>query len=239
MPTVTKGEVYPHIGAVWKRMVELWELWLADSTLTWALNAGTSYLGRPAVLITLTAGADVQEFYLVDYGMPNSGGYAPDLMLAAPGWTHMPKAFPPTIAGRTVSTEFNSKLVAARKQLWINKTNAFSGSFQDFGGYALPGLSATVRMQYLAWRYECRLGTDMVTMTTYTATANDTIPGDVNLAHPISMTNVVTLGGGGGGEVDLAPLTLAVQDLVHRDVVTILDNGNISVWMFSGDIVEP
>lgn len=240
MPTVTKGEVYPHLGAIWKRMVALWEVWLQDSTLTWALNAASSYLGRPAVKITLTAGADVQEFYLVDYGAPNSGIYPPDLMVSCPGWMNMPTILAPTYGARTTATEFGSKLVAARKQLWLNKTNAFSSSFTDFGGYNLPGLTAVVRAQYLAWRFECRLGTDIVTMTTAIQTADDTIPGGQDLSAPIVPTNVTTLGSGGGGAtIDLAPLTQAVEDLLNRDVVTTIDNGNISVWMFSGDIVEP
>lgn len=240
MPTVTKGEVYPHIGAVWKRIVELWTAWVQDATKTWAFNASSSYLGRPAVLVTLTAGADVEEFYLVDYGAGNSGTYAPDFMLSQPGFQTVPPVLPPTVAGRTTATEWGGKLVAARKQLWINRTSAFSGAYQDFGGYSLPGLTGVVRMQFLGWRYECRLGTDYTTLTTAVETANDTIPGGASLTPEIRINSVTTLGGGGGGgAVDVGPLVTAINDLARRDVVSVIDNGNISVWQFAGDIVEP
>jgi len=224
MPTVTVQEMYSGPGPVWRRVVELWEAWLVDATKTWAFTANTTVNSRRAAIVTLTAGANVDVYQLVDYGQNATTRYPADFVQCQPGWNTVTKAWAPTVAGRTVATEWNGKLVAARKAILDNWTNASSSSYAERLESWNATLNGLVRVRYLGWIEQCRGGTDYTSLVTYEATASDTIPGDVNIAPPVQVTNVTTIGGG-GGSTDIEPVVEALNDIAAQDYNISLNNG--------------
>lgn len=239
MADVTKKELYTHPGLIWLRCIELYEAWLPDDTVEWT-SVTTALTGsRRSLIIVLTGASDTITYYLIDVNTSVNDCYHFSQFFALPGMYQMPKGTPLVVGTRTVTDVFEASIEACRRQLVEYFTNSSMIGVGSDAGYNFVEIEIQSVQRVRKYnRYGLRWY-DSTIICYYEETAEVTVPGQQNLFNqPREGAGSAIGGGGGGGSTDITPLVTAINDLVRRDVVTQINNGAVSVYSFSGDIVE-
>ena len=236
MATNTYYEWHPHLGSIWSRMIDLWEGYIGDSTVSWA-SAITSRSSHTAIQITLTGATDTNIWVLVDSTRRAADFQPPLYIQSLPGWQRMPKLMPATQAGRTTKTDFGTNLRTLRGTIWVDYDNGDTVSYTTINKN-LTSLNMTADWSVAVVRYDNQIVIDVLVIAVGDQTAteyfvNSRGPADMAIARP---NNVL---GGGGGAVDVSGIVNALKDMLHKVQQFSINGGKVIYQVDSSDIIEP
>lgn len=238
MATTVIQEWLPHAGAVWSRIIDLIYEVCLDDTKTLGFDPH-SVSGYRCNQINVNQGADQTQYVLIDVAMPATEKYNFEYFFTLPGLKRSPPVMPYVAGSRNTLDYWDSKIPGIRSLFTSNAVGwtVVQVDSQDYT-VALP----PTRFKGAAWSCKKGLhyGLDYVMAVSEDSTPTDGYPGAIpDISGSPALAPVQIVSSGGGGSTDLAPVVEALNDIARRDVVTAIDNGNVSVWQFSGDIVEP
>lgn len=231
-------EWYPHAGAIWARIIDLFTEVALDDTKTFGYDF-YSVSGYRAEVPLVNVGGDQYQYVLIDMGMANTEKYNFDYFWTLPGIRKTPPVLPKLGGARDTLNYWNTKIPSIRADFVARALGSTYTmiSVPDYT-YANP----PTRIVGAAWEVKKTLhyhaDYTMATAESDAGTAGyaGSTP-DVQGTPALGPAQIVS--SGGGGSVDLDPLVTAVNDLCRRDVQTSIDNGSITVLQYSGDIIEP
>jgi len=238
MATIETQEWYPHAGAMWARLIDLFTECVLDDTKTFGYDFYTVSSYRAEVPI-INVGGDSYHYVLIDMGMLSADKYSWDHFWTLPGIKKTPPVLPKLAGSRNTLDYWNTKIPNIRSD-FVARALGNTYTMLDVPDYTYANPPTRIVGAVWACKKTLHYNVDMVLATAESDAGTAGYAGstpDVNGAPALSPAQIVS--SGGGGSVDLDPLVTAVNDLCRRDVQTSIDNGAITVLQYSGDIVEP
>lgn len=235
MAAITATELYGNPGAVWNRVVALFDMYLLDSSLAWtSAVVGATYSSR-SVTVVITGAVDVTTYILVDINTPSTLTHSLFGLFAFPNMNRTNRMLNSVYLGRNISAEFLNKLRAIKKLMVAAWTGGTFRGETVYTSQLIAGLTFDQTVSATTYQLRQTYYTDTMSMATRIPAAGFQTPGEVDIgAASIVPNTTIAL-----EAVDVAGIVTALNDVARRDVATSIDNGNVTVYNYSGDIVEP
>lgn len=235
MATITNTEYYPHVGQVWKRAVQLWEVYLQDATLAWSSSL-TAVNSKMALTVTLAGPVDTTIYRLSDVNHASGRVYGLDFIFTLPGMMYMPKVLEASYGARVTKTEFGNKISNLRASAiaqWTQGTQIQTGT----GSFNVFNPTGEVTWSVQTYRLDFMVVQDAMNLFTVASTVTDTFPGGENPTQGVSRQSV-TLAGGSSAPQDNTAIVAALNDIAMIDVSYTANNGG-AVWSMRGKVRSP
>lgn len=223
MATTTLTEWHPHLGSIWQRLVGIWTDWITAELGTWATTI-TAVSSCTCVQATVSNGTDTTIWQLVDGGRGASDYLPPAYIASLPGWYATPPVLKEGATPWHRPTNWNSQMVSLRASLWTDYDNGDTVSYTLFTKN-LSNLGPMKAYTYFAVaRYRNQIIPDVISIQTGVQTASEYLYNSLPITPDVPEYRL-TVSGGGGGSVDLGPLTTAVDNLSFVDQTFAINNG--------------
>jgi len=224
MATTNYTEWHPHVGTIWKRILELFTVWIADAALAWtAVAVGSG--GFRGWTVTLTGAVDTAVYLLIDTTVLGTQVASPRFLRTLPGMDAQLKVMPVTQAGRTTKTEVNNKLVSIRRGIYTNWGAATLGS-TTVATVTPPGPSASLDIRYFWVASNGVAFVDQITVYVATLGANESFYLDQQPYNAQQSEALTVAGGAAGGSVDLSGVVSALLEIADTETDYTANNGS-------------
>jgi hypothetical protein len=221
-------------GPVWIYGMTLW-LGVVDGTYTaWSQSFTPDGDFRVWTITVTNPDTSTDDYVLVDTLTGNSSSNTLSWLVSSPGFRQPPPVVVPDVMPDASDSwrAFRDSCVAWRVNMFTNYTGAGNDSF----GHDATGSRYGVVVEFYPYVYYKNLDVvvdNMVLM-------HGTLSGDSASGPPTDGVGagipVAISAGGGGGSVDLGPLTEAVESIADKDVDFKVNEGG-AVWSIYGRVM--